>query len=206
MVDMAHFAGLVAGDAYPTPLPHATRSSRRHTQQTLRGPRGGLILGNDEEIARRINAAVFPGCRAVADACDRRQGGRAARGFAACVQAIRECGCGKREASCHLDQAGLEIVSGGTDSHLMLVNLRSMGITGRDAEKSLERAGVTCNKNAIRSTGKAYGDLGRPSWLGGGNDARLRTRRVSDRRRCIVETLAVRSRHHPAIAARPKPA
>jgi len=152
MVDMAHFAGLVAGDAYPDPrLPHAHVGHDDHTQNSARAE-GWSNPGNDEEIAMENQlGGLSRAAGRSADACDRRQGGRAARGFAACVQAIRECGCGKRESTrCPtLEQAGLEIVSGGTDSHLMLVDLRSMGITGRDAEKSLERAGVTCNKNAI---------------------------------------------------------
>jgi glycine hydroxymethyltransferase len=150
MVDMAHFAGLVAGDVYPTPLPHAHVVTTT-THKTLRGPRGGLILGNDEEIARRINAAVFPGL----------QGGPLMHVIAAKAVALHEAlqpafgryasavVANAKALAATLEQAGLEIVSGGTDSHLMLVDLRSMGINGRDAEKSLERAGVTCNKNAI---------------------------------------------------------
>src|SRR6266851_4122319 len=150
MVDMAHFAGLVAGGVYPTPLPHAHVVTTT-THKTLRGPRGGLVLANDEEIGRKINAAVFPGL----------QGGPLMHVIAAKAVALREAlqPAFKHYASAvvanakllaaTLVGAGLEIVSGGTDSHLMLVDLRSMGITGRDAEKSLERAGITCNKNGI---------------------------------------------------------
>jgi glycine hydroxymethyltransferase len=150
MVDMAHFAGLVAGEVYPTPLPHAHIVTTT-THKTLRGPRGGLVLGNDEEIGRKINAAVFPGL----------QGGPLMHVIAAKAVALREAmqPTFKRYASAVVEnakvlaatlvEAGFEIVSGGTDSHLMLVDLRSRGITGRDAEKSLERAGITCNKNGI---------------------------------------------------------
>jgi glycine hydroxymethyltransferase len=150
MVDMAHFAGLVAGGAYPTPLPHAHVVTTT-THKTLRGPRGGLILANDEEIGRRINAAVFPGL----------QGGPLMHVIAAKAVALHEAlqpgfkqyanavVANAKTLAAMLERAGLEIVSGGTDSHLMLVDLRPVGITGREAEKSLDRAGITCNKNGI---------------------------------------------------------
>jgi glycine hydroxymethyltransferase len=150
MVDMAHFAGLVAGGVYPSPLPHAHVVTTT-THKTLRGPRGGLILSNDEEIGRRIDAAVFPGL----------QGGPLMHVIAAKAVALHEAldPAFRRYAGEVLENAkalaealtasGLEIVSGGTDSHLMLVDLRPLGITGRDAERSLERAGITCNKNGI---------------------------------------------------------
>ena len=150
MVDMAHFAGLVAGGVYPSPLPHAHVVTTT-THKTLRGPRGGLILCNDEEIARRIDSAVFPGL----------QGGPLMHVIAAKAVALGEAlqPAFKRYAGQVIENAralagalisdGLEIVSGGTDSHLMLVDLRPLGITGRDAERSLERAGITCNKNGI---------------------------------------------------------
>jgi glycine hydroxymethyltransferase len=150
MVDMAHFAGLVAGGVYPSPLPYAHVVTTT-THKTLRGPRGGLILSNDEEIARRINTAVFPGL----------QGGPLMHVIAAKAVALREAlqpdfKCYAAEVlenaktlAATLAAAGLEIVSGGTDSHLMLVDLRPLEITGRDAERSLERAGITCNKNGI---------------------------------------------------------
>ena len=143
MVDMAHFAGLVAGDAYPTPLPHAHIVTTT-THKTLRGPRGGLILANDEEIGRRINAAVFPGL----------QGGPLMHVIAAKAVALREASqpafrqyasavvANAKALAATLEQEGLEIVSGGTDTHLMLVDLR-------DAEKSLEQVGITCNKNGV---------------------------------------------------------
>ena len=150
MVDMAHFAGLVAGGVYPSPLSHAHVVTTT-THKTLRGPRGGLILSSDEEIGRRIDPAVFPGL----------QGGPLMHVIAAKAVALREASepAFKRYACEVLENAkalaetlaaaGLEIVSGGTDSHLMLVDLRPLGITGQDAERSLERAGITCNKNGI---------------------------------------------------------
>ena len=150
LVDMAHFAGLVAGGVYPSPLPHAHVVTTT-THKTLRGPRGGLILADDEEIGRRINAAVFPGL----------QGGPLMHVIAAKAVALHEAlqPAFKSYARAVVDNAkalaatlaegGLEIVSGGTDTHLMLVDLRPLGLTGRDAEQSLERAGITCNKNGI---------------------------------------------------------
>ena len=150
MVDMAHFAGLVAGGVYPNPLPHAHVVTTT-THKTLRGPRGGMILADDEAIGRRINTAVFPAL----------QGGPLMHVIAAKAVALREASQPefKRYASAVVEnakvlaatlaEAGLAIVSGGTDTHLMLVDLRPLGLTGRDAEISLERAGITCNKNGI---------------------------------------------------------
>jgi glycine hydroxymethyltransferase len=191
MVDMAHFAGLVAGAVYPSPLPHAHVVTTT-THKTLRGPRGGLILANDEEIGRRINAAVFPGL----------QGGPLMHAIAAKAVALHEAlqpafkryaGAvveNARALAATLAQAGFEIVSGGTDSHLMLVDLRPIGITGRDAERSLERAGITCNKNGIpfdpqKPTVTSGIRLGSPA-------ATTRGFGVEEFRavgRCIVETL-----------------
>jgi glycine hydroxymethyltransferase len=150
MVDMAHFAGLVAGGVYPSPLPHAHVVTTT-THKTLRGPRGGLILSNDEGIGKRLDAAVFPGL----------QGGPLMHVIAAKAVALHEAlqPAFKRYAgevvenaktlAATLTSEGLEIVSGGTDSHLMLMDLRPLGVTGQDAERSLERAGITCNKNGI---------------------------------------------------------
>jgi glycine hydroxymethyltransferase len=150
MVDMAHFAGLVAGGVYPSPLPHAQVVTTT-THKTLRGPRGGMILANDEEIGRRINAALFPGL----------QGGPLMHVIAAKAVALREAlmpefrhyaamvVANAKALAASLAEAGLAIVSGGTDSHLLLVDLRPLRLVGRDAEQSLERAGITCNKNAI---------------------------------------------------------
>jgi glycine hydroxymethyltransferase len=150
MVDMAHFAGLVAGGVYPSPLPHADVVTTT-THKTLRGPRGGMVLANDEEIGKRINAAVFPAL----------QGGPLMHVIAAKAVALHEASqpafktyaravvSNAKVLAAALAEAGLEIVSSGTDSHLMLVDLRPLGVTGRDAEASLERASITCNKNGI---------------------------------------------------------
>ena len=150
MVDMAHFAGLVAGGIHPSPLPHAHVVTTT-THKTLRGPRGGMILANDPEIAKRIDSAVFPGL----------QGGPLMHVIAAKAVALGEAlrPDFARYARAVVDNAqtlaavlaeeGLDIVSGGTDTHLMLVDLRPLGLTGRDAERALERSGITCNKNGI---------------------------------------------------------
>jgi len=150
MVDMAHFAGLVAGGAHPSPLPHAHVVTTT-THKTLRGPRGGMILCNDPDIAKRINSAVFPGL----------QGGPLMHAIAAKAVALREAlrpefGAYARAVVANaqtlaatLSASGLAIVSGGTDTHVLLVDLRPIGLTGRDAEQALERAGITCNKNGI---------------------------------------------------------
>jgi glycine hydroxymethyltransferase len=150
MVDMAHFAGLVAGRAHPSPIPHAHVVTTT-THKTLRGPRGGMILSDDTEIARRIDSAVFPGL----------QGGPLMHVIAAKAVALREALRPEfahyaravvenaRTLAATLMDVGLAIVSGGTDTHLLLVDLRPLGLTGRDAEQALERAGITCNKNGI---------------------------------------------------------
>jgi glycine hydroxymethyltransferase len=150
MVDMAHFAGLVAGGTYPSPFPHAHVVTTT-THKTLRGPRGGMILTNDGEIAKKINSAIFPGI----------QGGPLEHVVAAKAVAFGEALRPefKAYAASVVDNAraladtlvrrGLDIVSGGTDSHLMLVDLRPKKLTGKAAEASLERAGMTCNKNGI---------------------------------------------------------
>src|SRR5690348_7872340 len=150
MVDMAHFAGLTAGGVYPSPLPDAHVVTTT-THKTLRGPRGGMILANDEEIGKKINSAVFPGLQggplmhviAAKAVCL----GEALRPeFKAYAKAVLD---NARTLAATLVEGGLAIVSGGTDSHLMLVDLRPKKVTGRDAEKGLERAGLTCNKNGI---------------------------------------------------------
>ncbi|MFA7261433.1 MAG: serine hydroxymethyltransferase [Caulobacter sp.] len=150
MVDMAHYAGLVAGGAYPSPVPHAHVVTTT-THKTLRGPRGGMVLTNDEAIAKKINSAVFPGL----------QGGPLEHVIAAKAVAFAEAlrpefkayaaqvVVNARALAETLVEAGLAIVSGGTDSHVMLVDLRPKGVTGRDAEATLERAHMTCNKNGI---------------------------------------------------------
>ncbi len=150
VVDMAHFAGLVAGGAHPSPLPHAHVVTTT-THKTLRGPRGGMILCQDEAIGKKINSAVFPGI----------QGGPLMHIIAAKAVALGEAlrpefadyaarvVANARTLAEKLAGGGLDIVSGGTDTHLMLVDLRPKGLTGKDAEASLERAGITCNKNGI---------------------------------------------------------
>ncbi len=150
MVDMAHFAGLVAGGVHPSPLPYAHIVTTT-THKTLRGPRGGLILAEDEEIGRRINAAVFPGLQGgplmhVIAAKAAALGEALRPGFAGYAAAVVE---NAQVLAATLAASGLAIVSGGTDTHLLLVDLRPLGLTGRDAETSLERAGITCNKNGI---------------------------------------------------------
>ncbi|MBY0280800.1 MAG: serine hydroxymethyltransferase [Alphaproteobacteria bacterium] len=150
MVDMAHFAGLVAGGVYPSPLPHAHVVTST-THKTLRGPRGGIILSNDEDLGKKINSAVFPGL----------QGGPLMHVIAAKAVAFEEAlqpGF-KIYAKNVVDNAkilgetlvshGLDLVSNGTDSHLLLVDLRKYNITGKDAAITLEHANITCNKNGI---------------------------------------------------------
>ncbi len=150
MVDMAHFAGLVAGGVHPSPLPHAHVTTTT-THKTLRGPRGGMILTNDAEIAKKINSAVFPGL----------QGGPLMHVIAAKAVALKEALSPEFKAyakavaenakamAAVLVEHGFDVVSGGTDTHLMLLDLRPKGLKGNIAEKSLERAGITCNKNAV---------------------------------------------------------
>jgi len=150
LVDMAHFAGLVAGDIYQSPFPHAHIVTST-THKTLRGPRGGLILTNDEEISKKVNSAIFPGI----------QGGplmhviaAKAVAFAEALQPNFKIYVQNIVENAHvladkLAERGSDIVSGGTDTHLILVDLRPKGLTGKAAEKSLESAGITCNKNGI---------------------------------------------------------
>jgi glycine hydroxymethyltransferase len=150
MVDMAHFAGLVAGGAHPSPFPHAHVVTST-THKTLRGPRGGFVLTNYEELARKINSAVFPGsqggplmhviaAKAVAF-------GEALRpSFRSYAKAVVE---NARALAEILKSRGLDIVSGGTDTHLMLVDLRPKHLTGKVTELALGRALITCNKNGI---------------------------------------------------------
>jgi glycine hydroxymethyltransferase len=150
VVDMAHFAGLVAGGAHPSPLPHAHVVTTT-THKTLRGPRGGAILSNDEELAKKLNAAVFPGM----------QGGPLMHVIAAKAVAFGEALRpsfrlyaknvveNARALAETLKACGLDIVSGGTDTHLMLVDLRKKRLTGKVAEAALGRARITCNKNGI---------------------------------------------------------
>jgi len=147
---MAHFAGLVAGKAHPNPIPHAHVVTTT-THKTLRGPRGGMILCDDPEIARRIDSAVFPGLQGgplmhVIAAKAVALGEALRPEFAAYARAVV---ANAQTLAATLTEAGLAIVSGGTDTHLLLVDLRPLALTGRDAEQALERAGITCNKNGI---------------------------------------------------------
>ncbi len=150
MVDMAHFAGLVAGGAFPSPIPHAHVVTTT-THKTLRGPRGGLILTNDEELAKKFNSAIFPGL----------QGGPLMHVIAAkavCfAEALRpdfkvyakQVIDNARALGEELITRGIPLVSGGTDSHLVLLDLQSKKLTGKLAELTLERAGLACNKNMV---------------------------------------------------------
>ncbi|MBM3489415.1 MAG: serine hydroxymethyltransferase [Alphaproteobacteria bacterium] len=150
MVDMAHFAGLVAGGAHPSPLPHAHVVTTT-THKTLRGPRGGMVLCDDEALGKRIDAALFPGLQggplmhviAAKAVCFAEALRPAFRDYARAVVA------NARALADSLTERGFAIVSGGTDTHLLLVDLRPKGLKGNAAEKALERAGITCNKNGI---------------------------------------------------------
>ena len=150
MVDMAHYAGLIAGGVYPDPLPHAHVVTTT-THKTLRGPRGGMVLSNDVELGKKINSAVFPGL----------QGGPLEHVIAAKAVAFgealkpefktyaRQVVDNARALAAVLIERGAAIVSGGTDSHLMLVDLRPKGVTGKATEAELEHALMTCNKNGV---------------------------------------------------------
>lgn len=150
MVDMAHFAGLVAAGVHPTPFGHAHVVTST-THKTLRGPRGGLIMTDDEALAKKIDSAVFPGLQGGplmhAVAAKAVAFGEALRpSFKTYARAVADNALVLAET---LLQGGLDIVSGGTDTHVVLVDLRPMGLTGNISEQSLERAGMTCNKNGV---------------------------------------------------------
>jgi len=150
MVDMAHFAGLVASGVHPDPFPFAHIVTTT-THKTLRGPRGGMILCNDDKLARKVDSAVFPGL----------QGGPLMHVIAAKAVAFKEAldpsfkiyseavVSNAQALGQVLQERGVELVTGGTDTHLLLVDLRMKGLKGNIVEKSLERAGITCNKNAV---------------------------------------------------------
>ena len=150
LVDMAHYSGLVAAKEYPDPVPHAHVVTST-THKTIRGPRGGMILSNDIDLGKKFNSSVFPGL----------QGGPLMHVIAAKAVAFGEAlqpefkkyiQQVKKNASVLgevLMSNGIDIVTGGTDSHMVLVDLRSKNVTGKDAEESLERAGMTCNKNGV---------------------------------------------------------
>lgn len=150
MVDMAHFAGLVAGGAHPNPLDYADVATTT-THKTLRGPRGGMILTNDEKLAKKINSAIFPGI----------QGGPLMHAIAAKAVAFGEAlrpsfkeyaaqvVTNARAMAAAAKASGLDVVSGGTDTHVALIDLRPKKVTGKDAEAALGRAYITCNKNGV---------------------------------------------------------
>ncbi|OQW47898.1 MAG: serine hydroxymethyltransferase [Proteobacteria bacterium SG_bin6] len=150
MVDMSHFSGLVAGGAHPSPFPHAHVVTST-THKSLRGPRSGIILTNDEDLAKKFNSAIFPGL----------QGGPLMHIVAAKAVAFREALRPEFKLYAHrivenaralaasLVEAGLGVVSGGTDNHLVLVDLSAKDVTGKAAEKALDRAWLTCNKNSV---------------------------------------------------------
>lgn len=150
MVDMAHFAGLVAGGVHPSPFPHAHVVTTT-THKTLRGPRGGMILTNDEAIAKKVNSAIFPGI----------QGGPLMHAIAAKAVAFEEAlqpdfadyarnvVSNAQALAATLQDGGLHVVTGGTDTHVLLVDLRPKGVTGRAAEIALGANSITCNKNGI---------------------------------------------------------
>ncbi|HEX8639565.1 MAG TPA: serine hydroxymethyltransferase [Allosphingosinicella sp.] len=150
LVDMAHFAGLVAAGEHPSPFGHAHVVTTT-THKTLRGPRGGMVLTDDEEIAKKINSAVFPGL----------QGGPLMHVIAAKAVAFGEALrpdfkayaraviANAKALAGRLQERGADLVAGGTDTHLALVDLRPLGITGRDADEALERSAITCNKNGV---------------------------------------------------------
>ncbi|MEK7661406.1 MAG: serine hydroxymethyltransferase, partial [Pseudomonadota bacterium] len=150
MVDMAHFAGLVAGGAHDNPLDYADVVTTT-THKTLRGPRGGMILSNNEELGKKFNSAIFPGI----------QGGPLMHVIAAKAVAFGEALQPSFKTYAHnvvanadilaktIKAGGYDLVSGGTDTHVVLVDLRPKGLTGRDAESALERVGLTCNKNGV---------------------------------------------------------
>ena len=150
LVDMAHFAGLVAAGEHPSPFGHAHVVTTT-THKTLRGPRGGMVLTDDEAIAKKINSAVFPGL----------QGGPLMHVIAAKAVALGEALRPEfktyaravienaKAMAARLKERGADLVAGGTDTHLALVDVRPLGITGRDADEALERSAITCNKNGI---------------------------------------------------------
>ena len=150
MVDMAHFAGLVAAGVHPTPFGHAHVVTTT-THKTLRGPRGGMVLTDDEAIAKKINSAVFPGLQGgplmhVIAAKAVAFGEALEPGFKSYAKAVIK---NAQTLANRLKDRGADLVAGGTDTHLALVDLRPLGITGRQADEALERAGITCNKNGV---------------------------------------------------------
>ena len=150
MVDMAHFAGLVAAGVHPNPLDHAHVATTT-THKTLRGPRGGMILSNDEALGKKFNSAVFPGLQG--GPLMHVIAGKAVAFGEALQPSFREYAervvASARAMASAVQAGGYDIVSGGTDTHLALIDLRPKGLTGNAAEHALERAGITCNKNGV---------------------------------------------------------
>jgi glycine hydroxymethyltransferase len=150
MVDMAHFAGLVAGGAHPSPLEHAHVVTTT-THKTLRGPRGGMILSNDEDLGKKINSAIFPGL--IGGPLEHVIAAKAVAFGEALKPAFKtyakQVVANAKALSISMMENGCDITSGGTDTHLMVVDLRKKGLTGKAAEQALGRAFITCNKNAI---------------------------------------------------------
>ena len=207
MVDMAHYAGLVAGGVYPNPVPHAHVVTTT-THKTLRGPRGGMVLTNDEAIAKKINSAVFPGL----------QGGPLMHVIAAKAVAFGEALTPEFKAYAAqtvenaramagvLVERGSAIVSGGTDSHVMLVDLRPKGVTGKAAEAALERAFITCNKNGVPFDDKPFTvtsgvRLGSPAATTRGFGV-AEFRRVGELIDEVLDALAANEAGDPAVEAR----
>ena len=150
MVDMAHFAGIVAAGLHPTPFGHAHVVTTT-THKTLRGPRGGMIMTDDEALAKKFNSAVFPGLQGgplmhVVAAKAVAFGEALDPSFTSYIAAVVE---NAKVLAATLKERGADLIAGGTDTHLALVDLRPLGITGRDADEALERSGITCNKNGI---------------------------------------------------------
>ncbi len=150
LVDMAHFAGIVAAGLHPSPLPHAHVVTTT-THKTLRGPRGGMILSNDEALGKKFNSAVFPGLQGgplmhVIAAKAVAFGEALQPGYKSYIAAVVE---NAKVLAATLNERGCNLVAGGTDTHLALVDLTPLGVSGKDADEALERAGITCNKNGI---------------------------------------------------------
>ena len=204
MVDMAHFAGLVAGGVHASPVPHAHVTTTT-THKSLRGPRGGLILSNDEALAKKLNSAIFPGL----------QGGplmhviaAKAVAFAEALQPdfkvyARNVVENAKALAESLRAQGFDIVSGGTDNHLMLVDLRPKGLKGNVSEKALVRAALTCNKNGIPfDPEKPFVTSGLAPGHAGGDHARLWCCRIQAGRRVDLGS----AQRHRAVAGRQRAA
>ena len=207
MVDMAHYAGLIAAGVYPSPIPHAHVVTTT-THKTLRGPRGGMILSNDEALGKKINSAVFPGLQGgplmhVIAAKAVAFGEALKPEFKTYAQAVVD---NARVLAATLKDAGLDIVSGGTDSHVMLVDLRPKSATGRAAEVALERASITCNKNGVPFDTAPFTitsgiRLGTPAATTRGF-GRAEFKRVGELIATVVDTLSGDGEGDPAVEAR----